>query len=201
MNYNNLIAAKSRPGSIQNFVRYKPVPGEVILEDAQALIYSQLRVREMRASALLSLALDASTVALPTGYLEPIAAQDREGWNVIPDRYISEGDLLRRRTYTDDVLDSGVATHVAVFDELFQFDCKSDAARKIDLVYFKRPALLASGNNTNFLTTRYSNLLRVACMAEAARFMKDMEEFQAREAELISLVQSANAESDLGKAA
>lgn len=205
MNFNDLIGPKSRAGSLQNFVRYKPVPAAVVLEDAQALIFSQLRVREMRASTTLTLALNASSIALPTGYLDPISMQDREGWNVIPDGYVSEDQLLRMRTYdvTWTTLDSGVPTKVAVFDEAFQFDCRSDStvSRKLDLVFFKRLALLSAVAPTNFLTTRYPHLLRVAIQAGAAKFMKDTEEFQGREAELIALIQAANAESDLGKAA
>lgn len=273
MNFNDLIGPKSKAGSIQSFVRYRPVPGEVVLEEAQALIYSRLRVREMRASARLALSLEAFSVALPTGFLEPISMQDREGWNVIPDGYISEDQLLRRRTFDPDAvttlasaittasataitvasnaefpgtgsftvqvddevmlvtghattawtvqrgyggtiavahldgtevdgsLESGTPTQVAVFDERLQFECKSDEARKLDLVFFKRPALLSPSNPTNFMTTRYPNILRIGCQAGAASFMKDSDEFTLRETELIGLIDAANAESDLGKAA
>src|SRR4051794_30484690 len=116
MNFNDLIGPKSRTGSIQSFVRYKPVPGEVILEDAQALIFQQLRVREMRASSLVTLGVGAFTAALPTGYLEPIAMFDREGWSVIPDGYVSEDQLLRLRTYDNDAvttLTAAITTAVA----------------------------------------------------------------------------------------
>lgn len=274
MNFDDLIGPKSRAGSLQNFVRYKPVPAQVVLEEAQALIFSQLRIREMRASALITLSVCAFTASLPTGYLEPLSMQDREGWNVIPDGYVSEDLLNRKRLHDLDVvttlaaailtagatsiqvasaaefrtsgsysiriddevmlmtagqgtttwtvtrgyggttaavhangasvdgtLESGTPMHVAVFDEMFQFECKTDTARSLSLVFYKKPTLLSATNNTNFLTTRYPNILRVACQAGAASFMKDKEEFDAREAELIALCQSANAESDLGKAA
>jgi hypothetical protein len=273
MNFNDLIGPKSRAGSIQSFVRYARVPGEVVLEEAQALIYGQLRIREMRSSALITLSLEAFTAALPTGFLEPISMQDMEGWNVIPDGYVSEDQINRKRLYDTDVtttlsgtitagatslsvasaaefssadpftiligsevmlvtagqgtttwtvtrgyggttaaahtsgatvdgrLESGTPTNVAVFDELFQFDCKADEARTLSLVYFKTPTLLSASNSTNFLTRRYPNILRVACQAGAASFMKDAEEFSAREAELLALINAANAESDLGKAA
>jgi hypothetical protein len=274
MNFNDLIGPKSRAGSIQNFVRYKPVPGEVVLEEAQALIFSELRIREMRASSVITLGVGAFTAALPTGYLDPIAMRDREGWNVIPEKYVGERQLIDLRTFDNDVvttlaaaivsasttsilvtsaaefptsgsyaivvgsevmlvtggqgtanwtvtrgyagttaathengatvdgsLESGTPMHVAVFDELLQFECKADEARKLDFVFFKKLALLSATNLTNVLTTRYPHILRVACQAGAASFMKDKEEFDARRAELIMLCQSANAESDLGKAA
>lgn len=200
MDYLELIGPKSRAGSIQNFVNYKRVPGEVVLEEAQALIYSYLRVREMRASAVITLAAAASSASLPTGFLEPIVMRDREGWETIPDKYVNEADLLARYTYTNDVLDTGTPMEVAIFDEAFQFACKAEAQRKYDLVYYKTPTLLSASNTTNFLTRRWPYILRIACLAGAARFMKDMDEFRTQETELIAFCEKANAESDLSRA-
>lgn len=201
MNYLDLTGAKTRPGSIHNFVNYRKVPVEVVLDEAQALIYSRLRVREMRASATITLDAAASSVALPTGFLEAIAMRDREGWDVIPDRFIDEPGLLRRLAYTDDVLETGVPMHVAIFDESFQFECKAEEARKYDLAYYKTPTLLGTSNNTNFLTSRYPHLLRVACLAGAASYMKDDNEEVKQLAKLTQLCDAANAESDLGRPA
>lgn len=201
MNYTTLTGSKTTTGSILSFVKYTKVPPTVVLDEAQALIYSLLRVREMRASAVVTLASGDSSAALPTGYLDPIAMRDREGWETIPDRYVSEAFILGQRTYTNDVLDSGTPMEVAVFDEAFQFGCKADAQRKYDLVFFKTPDLLASSSNeTNFLTTRYPYLLRTGCLAGAALYMKDMEEYNARFSDLVKFIQAANAESDLSRA-
>lgn len=272
MNFNDLIGPKSRPGSIQNFVRYKPVPGEVVLEEAQALIFQNLRVREMKAHLVFQLFGQAAFAPLPSGYLEAISMQDREGWNVIPHGYVSEDQINRMRSYDQSVsgaltasitaaqttipilaagfprsgnfsvfienelvlvtaghgtntwtavrghagttaaahgvnvpldgqLTVGTPTQVAVFAERFQFDCKADTTRVFELVYFQKPPLLSVATPTNFLTVRYPNIVRVACQAGAASFMKDAEEFQARAMELLALCNNANAESDLGKAA
>lgn len=200
MNYLDLIGPKSKAGSIHNFVNYRRVPVEVVLEEAQAVIFSRLRVREMRASTTLTLTAASSSVAVPSGFLEPIAMRDREGWEMIPKRYLSEAELLNRRTYTSDVLDTGTPMHVAVFDEAFQFECKAETQRKYDLVYFKTPALLSASNNTNWLTSRYPHILRIGCLAGAASYMKDDAEESKQLAKLTGLCDQANAESDLSRA-
>lgn len=200
MNYLDLIGPKSVASSIQNFVNYRRVPVEVVLEEAEAFIYSRLRVREMKSSAVITLTAGASTAALPTGFLEPISMRDREGWDMIPDRYVEMPELQRHRVYTNDVLEAGTPMRVAVFDELFQFDCKAEVQRKYDLGFYKRPAALSASNTTNFLTTRYPHILRIGCLAGAASYMKDDDEESKQLAKLTGLCDAANAESDLGRA-
>lgn len=201
MNFNDLIGPRTRAGSIHSFANFKKVPVEVILEEAQSLIYGLLRVREMRVSATITLSAAASSVNLPARFLEAVAMRDREGWETIPDRYVEPPALLAQRTYTSDVLDTGTPMDVAIFDEAFQFACKAETQRKYDLVYYESKALLSASNSTNFLTSRYPKLLRVACQAGAASFMKDSAEFRERIEELAALATAANAESDLGRAA
>lgn len=200
MTFLTLTGPKSEPGSIHNFVNYRRVPVEVVLEEAQAFIYSRLRVREMKASAVITLTANASSVALPTGFLEPIAMRDREGWEMIPDRYVEPPELIRHRVYTNDVLETGTPGRVAIFDELFQFECKAEAQHKYDLAYYKTPALLSATNVSNFLTARYPHIVRIACMAGAASYMKDDEEESKQLAKLTGLCDAANAESDLSRA-
>lgn len=271
MNFLELVGPKSGPGSLLNWVNYKKVPAEVVLEEAQALIYSRLRVREMRASAVITLPVQAFSVALPTGFLEAIAMRDRAGIDIIPDRHIEERGLLRRRpmddeAYTtlsaqitagagsltvssaekfpatapfsvmidaecvlvtagagttswtvtrgyggttaaahasgatvDGALQDGTPSHLAIFNERFEFDCKADEARRYDLTYYKTPDALSASNTTNFLTRRYPMILRIGCLAGAASFMKDDAEEQKQIVKLMPLIEAANAESDLGR--
>lgn len=273
MNFSDLIGAKSIAGSIHNWVNYRKTPVEVVLEEAQAMIFALLRVRQMKTSSVITLPVGAYTAALPARFQEAIAMRDRDGIEIVPDRYISEAALLNRRSYNRDVqttltasitagattiavaasdefpasgdfsitidneamlvtaghgtlswtvtrgfggttaaahssaalvdgmLDEGCPSHVAVFGELFQFDCKADDIRQFDLVAYCAPEPLSASNQTNFLTARYPTLLRVACQAQAASFAKDAQEWNDREKELIGLIEAANAESDLGKAA
>lgn len=206
MNYLDLIGPKSKPGSIHNFVNYKRVPVEVVLEEAQALIYARLRVREMRVSGTLTLAIGASYIALPDRFLEPIALRDREGISLVPstdcrDSYISDAELTERRCYgSDGNLTAGIPCAVAIFDERYQFDVKAVSARTYDHVFYQTPAPLSPSNLTNFLTKRYPHILRIGCLAGAASYMKDDAEEQKQLAKLTGLCDAANAESDLSRA-
>lgn len=278
MNYTDLIASRNVTGSIHSFVNYKKTPVDVVLEEAQALIYSQLRVREMRASSLITLPRGSFNVALPDRFLEAISLRDRAGITLIPnadprESFVSEAILAGKRCHdpaafttlsgsltssatsvpvvagsvlpatvpfpivvdseqmlvtagagtntltvtrgfasttaaahasgatVDGSLTSGIPCFVAIFDERYQFDCFVSETRYLGHVFYQTPAILSAQNATNFLTKRYPQILRVACMARAAAFMKDNDEWQARETEALAMCQAANAESDLGKAA
>ena len=49
MTYTSLIGDKNTAGSIARWVNYSKLDADQILQEAQALLYSMLRVREMRA--------------------------------------------------------------------------------------------------------------------------------------------------------
>lgn len=211
MNYTDLIAGKGTVGSLLNWVNYAKVPAEIVLEDAQALIWSRLRVREMRTSTTVTLLVATSSVALPgatTGqFLEPIAMKDRtHGIHLIPNRppfntWISDQEMIERRVYDSNVLTTADPCAVAIFDEAFQFECLAAEATTYDLVYYKRPDPLTAQNKTNFLTVRWPHLVRAAAEAASARFMHEMDEFTTAATVLNGLCNEINAESDLGAAA
>jgi hypothetical protein len=75
MDYATLVADQATEGSIRYFVRHSLVPAEFILTSAQALIYSRLKVREMK-TLLANQSLAAASVSIPLpspGFLEPIS--------------------------------------------------------------------------------------------------------------------------------
>lgn len=199
MNYTDLIAAKTNTGSVKYWINYDPVPVEAVIEDAEAFIYSRLRVREMRASTTLSLASGDSTEALPTGFLDPISMVDKNPGTPIVQ--VEEGRLLELRSYdeTTGLMTSGVPGRYAIFDEVFNFDVRADAARSLVLVYYKRPTALGASNATNWLTTRYPNLLRAAILAHAADFRQDDGNYKRWMERAAALITAANAESDLSR--
>jgi hypothetical protein len=53
-------------------------------------------------------------------------------------------------------------------------DSPPDVAYGYGLLYFQQPALLSTTNETNFLTTYYPRLLRVATMLEATEWVKEV---------------------------
>lgn len=100
-------------------------------------------------------------------------------------------------TYTANKLIESTPGRWGIYDEKLKFDAAFETATQFKLLYFRSPALLSATNLTNWLTSRYPKLLRVACMAAAADFMKDGAEYQKHLAALTALVQSTAAENDL----
>jgi hypothetical protein len=81
-------------------VNYSKLDADQILQEAQSLIYSMLRVREMRAHFNFNVAQGGDRVALPTGFLDPIGRISFLGTGAkAQQRY--PNDIQRRRVYTE----------------------------------------------------------------------------------------------------
>jgi hypothetical protein len=99
--------------------------------------------------------------------------------------------------YTANKLIASSPSRWAIFDEKIKFDCAMEAASDFKLLYYRSPKPLSATIDTNWLTVRYPKLLRVACMAAAADYMKDSTEYQKHLTALTALVGSVAAEGDL----
>lgn len=196
--YAILTGDKTVAGSISSYVAYDNIDRDSILEDAQALIFETLRAREMRSVATLAMGVGEYTKALPTGFLNPIGGKIRD----TKSRYYQHTTidrLLTRRIFDENgvIVSTSIPLFWAVADELIQFEQAFNEARSLFFAYYKSPALLSSGNQTNFLTTRYPNILRKACRVEAFGQMEYWES-RAQELDLLAkLIQRANIEADM----
>lgn len=196
MTYTTLIADKTTAGSIKRWTNYSQLDVEQVLEEAQALLYQTLRVREMRAEfSDLSLADGDSYKVLPSGFLDPIGMYDKT--NNIHLKLRTEDWMVRNRVYESAVLIDGTPMNYAIYGEKFQFEYTYDAAATLALVGFKKPNLLSGSNTTNFLTDRYPHLLRVACLAQAYDFMSNAAKYQNNITLLNTLIEQTNAKDDL----
>lgn len=72
MTWTSLVAPKGTAGSIANWVGYGKIDIETVLDEAQSLIYSILRVREMRSEWVFGVQPGQSYVPLPDRFLDPI---------------------------------------------------------------------------------------------------------------------------------
>ncbi len=99
--------------------------------------------------------------------------------------------------FTANKLIAASPTRWGIFDEKLKLDCALDTASQYKLLYYRSPKPLSSSVLTNWLTVRYPKLLRVACMAAAADYMKDSTEYQKHLSALTTLVGSTAAENDL----
>ena len=195
--YGTLTGPKTVPGSIRSWVNYELIDVEGVLLDAQAYICGGLRTREMRASATVTIAEDAVSAALPDGFLDPIKLILPDGSAIGPR---DEGELLTlQQRQEDGTLYPGRPAVYAIWDEALQFDVAAEQAFACQFLFFKRPALLSRTAQTNFLTTRYPNLLRAACLMHAADNMHDEAEYARWKARADELIGRANVETDLAR--
>lgn len=196
VNFSTLVADKNTAGSIRRWCNYAPLDAEQVLAEAQALIYQTLRVREMR-SEFDNIAISPGDfyASLPEGFLDLIFVKDIT--NNINLRLFPEQNIVKRRAYDDGALIESVPYRFAIFDEKFQFDCAYEESATINVVGFKRPDDLSIANETNFLTSRYPHLLRVACLTQAYDFMSNTTKYQSNLTMLSALIEKTNAENDL----
>lgn len=284
MNYSSLIAAKGNTGSIANWVSYTLLDIPPILEEAQTLIFSLLRTREMLAATQFSMAVNESYVALPARFLDPIGRITMSSFG-IGIRHKDSSFIQQARSYTElsgtlganpftTVLDSslvtvaltgsgftqdsvfnvsgatavggitpngtfpitaiasdgnsftidvssvGTATSSAtgggsaaaylvdnltqgipnwfgIWNERIYFDVALVQQALCRMQFYQSPALLSTSNETNFLTNRYPQLIRVATDAAAADFMKDDSEYTKAMTRLGLIVDRINIENDM----
>lgn len=74
MTYASLVAPKGTTGSIANWAGYSETKLDLpaILDEAQALLYQSLRVREMRTEFAFGIPANGSRASLPSRFLDPI---------------------------------------------------------------------------------------------------------------------------------
>lgn len=200
MTYTTLVAAKTVAGSIKSWTNDTTLDPDTILTDAQSLIYGQLRAREMRASATVTLGQGAFVAPMPANFLESITRLYDTSYNSYL-RFLPEENLLSRRVYSSGVLISSIPSAYTIINEQFEFDCLASSARSYLIAFYQSPTPLAAGNQTNFLTNRYPLILRTACVAMAFDWRHDDANYQRVAARLTSLIGAANIEADLSRQA
>ena len=201
MDYGTLIGPKENPGSIRSWINYGLIDAEGVLLDAQSYLYGTLRVREMRSEAPLTIAQGVRYVALPTNFLDPITCLYTDGSGEIVQK--TEQAVLRSRAFNEDgtTLAADQPRFYGIWDERLNFEVQSDAAYAATMLYYKRPAYLASTAQakTNFLTNRYPALLRSACLMFAADYRDDGERYARWLQRTQELVARANVENELSR--
>jgi hypothetical protein len=195
MDFTSLTADKTTSGSIRRWVNHAEVDSEAILEDAQALIYQMLRIREMRTESTLAVAAGDSSKALPAGFLDPIALHDVTNNARLSPR--TEQWLGDARRYEGGTLVAGTPRNFAIFGEALQFEAAYEAAATLRLLSFNAPAVLSAANPVNVLTTRYPHILRSACLARAFAYRNSDERADKELTLLAAAIGKANAEADL----
>ena len=160
--YTILNGAKTVEGSIKYAVNHSTVPSASIITNAEAFIYSRLRVREMKALVTGTILAAASTVALPTGYREAI-------WLGLGADYARNIPILDEDHYeritgftSAGALNTGPPSYCRIGDTTITFDTVFDQSYTYRLHYYKTPTALVT-DTTNFLSTKYEHVLEAIC--------------------------------------
>lgn len=197
MNYTTLVADKDTAGSIKYFVRHSEVPSDFILERAQDAIYQILRVREMITRATGTIATDASTITLPTDILEPMALV-RTGAYKGPIRFLDQEHFESRTGEdTSSAVYPGTPTSCTYSSTLLYLDSKADQDYPYRLWYMGKPAYLSGSNTTNFLTTRYGNILEAMCKHYAYEHRENDSKAGSELEKAMAYITKANEEYDM----
>lgn len=72
MTYTSLVAPKGTTGSIANWANYSKLDLPAVVDEAQSLLFSLLRIREMRKEWTFGMAVGEAQIALPSRFLDPI---------------------------------------------------------------------------------------------------------------------------------
>lgn len=157
--WTTLTADKDVEGSVKNLVNYNDLPVTSILENAQSLIYSLLRAREMKVLLPGTLTISQNYIAIPARFLEPVTlfksgSYSGEIW------FLDEQHFETKLGYDDaGALIEGEPNWASYDATKIYFDTLPDIAYSYRLWYYGAPALLSGSNTTNFLTDRYSFIL------------------------------------------
>lgn len=194
MDYSSLTGAKTSAGSIKRWINDTSLDIDAILEEAQALIYGLLRVREMRSEIVLNAVSGDLSIALPTGFLDPMALKDLT--NLIDFDLNTPSEIHGLRVYESLTVISAIPMRYAIWEEALQFECRYDSNATLSMLYFKTPTALSLGNPTNFLTARYPHLVRTACVAAGQDFLNHDAEYDRQMKKLAGLIETINSKDD-----
>jgi hypothetical protein len=84
-----------------------------------------------------------------------------------------------------------------IWDEKIHFDQAFSQTTLCRMQFYHSLPLLSTTNPTNFLTNRYPRLMRVACLAAAADFLKDSEEYQKQFGYLQQMIEKIEMENEM----
>ncbi len=174
--YSDLIAARTTAGSIKQWVNNGGIPSETILEEAQAWIYEDLRVRQMLGTDVGTATASAVSVALPTRYRQPLLFMftgDGTVTKSLPAKKTIDF-VVGQFTYDGTgVRSTGKPNFWAADASNVVFESMADRNYPYLFLHYATPAALSTATETNFMTQTYPKLLRSACMTIASEYLKN----------------------------
>lgn len=150
---------------------------EEFISMAEARMFDEFLLKNFESEESLTLTTDVNYVALPSGYISPIAF-----WLIVDsERVLLKQRLPEQLPYDTD---STQPSEWAIDGANIRFDCPAGEGYSAKFRMHKTSAL-SDSNTTNYLLTKRPDLYLAACMVEYARWAQDPEVFNAWESKYV----------------
>lgn len=133
---------------------------------AETRLQRDLRTRLMLKSATATMTASDSTVGLPTDFLE-MRNLFIQGSPRITVSYLTPSAFSRDARAQE----SGKPVYYTVIGQELQFAPIPDTAYVLEMLYFYKPTVLATGNQSNVFLANYADALLYASLAEAEPYL------------------------------
>lgn len=148
-------------------------PAEAWIDMAEDAIYRELRMRFMEDTT--SVAIASGTIAVPDNFLEARSVTvTLSGENLVlepkPSEWIYENYPLRQS--------NSLPKYYALEGDTLIFGPYPDSGYTVNVSYYKRPAALGTGNETNWLTTNAGDLLLNEALLNSIGYLGEDERSQ-----------------------
>jgi hypothetical protein len=152
---------------------------------AEARLYDKLILKNMESEETLTLTTGQNYVALPSGFISPIAL-----WLVVSSVRVPLSPALPQELPYD--TSNNQPTYWAIDGANIRFDCPASANYTAYLRCIKKSNLSGSVA-TNYLLDRRPDIYLAASMVEVARYTRDVDLFDTWESKLVKAVASFKA--------
>lgn len=181
MTYQSLTGTKGATGSIKTWVNSDSIEPDVLVGEAEDMIFQALRHWNMISTALGTVTQGATAIDVPERFRQSVSLEMMAPTQVkmVP-KAPYEIEALRFYFGTTAAIGTSVPSFYGVKGTKAEFPAASDQVYLYRWVYFADPIPLgttsAGTSSTNFVTSTYPRMMRAACMAQAFEFLRKQDE-------------------------
>jgi hypothetical protein len=169
---------------------------DTFIELAESRIARDLRLREMETiDTSITTVSGTQSYDLPTGYLEMrYVAYQTSPYTFLT--FLAPPDFMRVYNAGEG---SGTPSHYTIIGSKIYLGMQPDAAKVLELGFFKRPTGLSTVNTTNEILTNFPDIYLYSCLAESEPFLMNDERLQVWASLYKEAVETANNSAQRGR--
>jgi|TARA_A100001011_G_C14243941_1_gene814598 hypothetical protein len=170
---------------------------DTFIELAESRIARDLRLREMEnIDTSITTVSGTQSYDLPTGYLEMrYVAYQTNPYTFLT--FLAPPDFMRVYNAGEG---SGTPSHYTIIGSKIYLGMQPDAAKVLELGFFKRPTGLSAVNTSNDILTNFPDIYLYSCLAESEPFLMNDERLQVWASLYKEAVETANNSAQRGRA-